>query len=87
MRCHPTSHKWKKPVYKLATSERVGMRTWQLQEAKNHLNEVVRNAISDGPQNITLHGKPAAVVVSYAAFFQGNKAICQAFWLSCWSEP
>ncbi|NMW20849.1 MAG: type II toxin-antitoxin system Phd/YefM family antitoxin [Chlorobiaceae bacterium] len=55
------------------------MRTWQLQEAKNHLNEVVRNAISDGPQNITLHGKPAAVVVSYAAFFQGNKAICQAF--------
>jgi prevent-host-death family protein len=39
------------------------MRTWQLQEAKNHLSEVVRNAINEGPQNITLHGKPAAVVV------------------------
>jgi prevent-host-death family protein len=48
------------------------MRTWQLQEAKNHLIEVVRNAISDGPQNITLHGKPAAVVVSYAAFLKGT---------------
>jgi prevent-host-death family protein len=46
------------------------MKTWQLQEAKNHLSEVVRNAISDGPQNITLHGKPAAVVVSYAAFLK-----------------
>ncbi|NMW18327.1 MAG: type II toxin-antitoxin system Phd/YefM family antitoxin [Chlorobiaceae bacterium] len=48
------------------------MRTWQLQEAKNHLSEVVRNAISDGPQNITLHGKPAAVVVSYAAFLKAT---------------
>ncbi len=46
------------------------MKTWQLQEAKNHLSEVVRKAISDGPQNITLHGKPAAVVVSYAAYLK-----------------
>ncbi len=44
------------------------MKTWQLQEAKIHLSEVVRKAISDGPQNSTLHGKPAAVVVSYAAY-------------------
>jgi prevent-host-death family protein len=36
------------------------------------LSEVVRNAISDGPQNITLHGKPAAVVVSYAAFLKAT---------------
>ena len=38
--------------------------TWQLQEAKNRLSEVVRKARSDGPQIITLHGATAAVVVS-----------------------
>jgi prevent-host-death family protein len=37
---------------------------WQLQEAKNHLSEVVRKARSEGPQVITLHGSAAAVVVS-----------------------
>ena len=37
---------------------------WQLQEAKNHLSEVVRKARSEGPQVITLHGEDAAVVVS-----------------------
>ena len=46
------------------------MKTWQLQEAKIHLSEVVRKAISDGPQNSTLHGKPAVVVVSYAAYLK-----------------
>ena len=38
--------------------------TWQLQEAKNRLSEVVRKARSEGPQVITLHGAAAAVVVS-----------------------
>ena len=38
--------------------------TWQLQEAKNRLSEVVRKARSEGPQIITLHGSAAAVVVS-----------------------
>jgi prevent-host-death family protein len=38
--------------------------TWQLQEAKNKLSEVVDKAISDGPQRITRRGKPAAVVLS-----------------------
>ncbi len=38
--------------------------TWQLQEAKNRLSEVVRKARSEGPQVITLHGSAAAVVVS-----------------------
>ncbi len=37
---------------------------WQLQEAKNHLSEVVHRAMTEGPQTITRHGKPAAVVVS-----------------------
>ncbi len=41
---------------------------WQLQEAKNHLSEVVRKARSEGPQVITLHGSAAAVVVSAQDF-------------------
>ena len=38
--------------------------SWQLQDAKARLSEVVKLAQSDGPQAITVHGKPAAVVVS-----------------------
>lgn len=40
------------------------MRTWQLQEAKGKFSEVVKNAQSQGPQNITLHGEPVAVLIS-----------------------
>lgn len=42
--------------------------TWQLQEAKNRLSEVVRKAQREGPQVITLHGADAAVVVSAQEF-------------------
>ena len=41
---------------------------WQLQEAKNHLSQVVDHALRQGPQTITLRGKPAAVVVSAEEF-------------------
>lgn len=40
-------------------------REWQLQEAKNRLSQVVDLAQNDGPQTITLRGKPAVVVVSF----------------------
>jgi prevent-host-death family protein len=40
-------------------------REWQLQEAKNRLSQVVDSALHDGPQTITLRGKPTAVVVSF----------------------
>lgn len=40
------------------------MRTWQLQEAKQRLSEVVRRALEDGPQVVTRHGREAVVVVS-----------------------
>lgn len=43
-------------------------REWQLQEAKNRLSQVVDSALHDGPQTITLRGKPAAVVVSFEEF-------------------
>ena len=40
------------------------MRHWQMQEAKARLSELVRDAEEEGPQEITLHGKPVAVVLS-----------------------
>ena len=43
-------------------------RPWQLQDAKNRLSEVVDRARRQGPQTITLRGKPAAVVVSFEEF-------------------
>lgn len=43
-------------------------REWQLQEAKNRLSQVLNSALHDGPQTITLRGKPAAVVVSFEEF-------------------
>jgi prevent-host-death family protein len=44
------------------------MQTWQMQDAKARLSEVVRRAEIDGPQDITVHGRSVAVVVSRAAF-------------------
>jgi prevent-host-death family protein len=43
-------------------------REWQLQEAKNRLSQVVDSALHDGPQTITLRGKPTAVVVSFEEY-------------------
>ncbi len=40
------------------------METWQMQEAKASLSELVKRAASQGPQAITLHGRPVAVVLS-----------------------
>ena len=37
---------------------------WHLQDAKNNLSKVVQKAIDEGPQTVTLRGKPAAVIVS-----------------------
>ena len=44
------------------------MTTWQLQEAKARFSELVRRAAAEGPQEITVHGEPAAVLVSRAEF-------------------
>ena len=37
---------------------------WQLQEAKNKFSEVVDQAVKNGPQEITRHGKKTAVLLS-----------------------
>ena len=69
-------------------------REWQLQEAKNRLSQVVDSALHDGPQTITLRGKPAAVVVSFdedtlnrisdsvqTAFFEGHGECLVKAWI------
>lgn len=40
------------------------MRTWQLQEAKARLSEVVRLCIHKGPQILTIRGKEEAIIIS-----------------------
>lgn len=44
------------------------MQTWQMQTAKARFSEVVKSAKSDGPQDITVHGKSVAVVMSRELF-------------------
>ena len=41
---------------------------WRLQDAKARLSEVVREAQTNGPQRVTLHGRDAVVVVGAAEF-------------------
>ena len=43
-------------------------RTWQIQEAKNKLSEVIARALKQGPQLITKHGEKTVVVISYAEY-------------------
>jgi antitoxin Phd len=48
--------------------------TWQIQEAKNKLSEVISRALNQGPQLITRHGEKAVVVVAYAEFERLRKS-------------
>lgn len=52
------------------------MQTWQLQSAKARFSELVKQASDQGPQEITVHGHPVAVVMSHEMFDQlnGNSA-------------
>lgn len=40
------------------------MNTWALQDAKNQLSEVVRRALRDGAQEITVRGEPVVTVIA-----------------------
>ena len=42
--------------------------SWQLQEAKARLSEVINKAQGEGPQHITVRGVAAAVVLSEADY-------------------
>jgi len=52
------------------------MRRWQLQEAKARLSELVKTSSREGPQEISVHGVPAAVVLSVEDYerLQRNKS-------------
>ena len=45
-----------------------GHLTWALQDAKARLSEVARRALNEGPQHVTVRGRPALVVMSEADF-------------------
>ena len=50
--------------------------TWALQDAKARLSEVLRLALSEGPQHVTVRGRPALVVLSeteYAALLERRR--------------
>jgi len=47
--------------------------TWQLQEAKNRLSEVVHAAETVGPQTITRHGKAVVIMVPVVAQPSSNE--------------
>jgi antitoxin Phd len=46
------------------------MSTWQLQDAKARLSELVKRAKSDGPQEIRVHGEPAVVVIAHQEYLR-----------------
>lgn len=48
---------------KMTKSRRI--RSWPLADAKAHLSDLVSRASTDGPQQITRHGRPEAVVLSF----------------------
>ncbi len=52
------------------------MQSWQMQTAKARFSELVKHAVDHGPQDITLHGRSVAVVMSREQFDQlgGNPA-------------
>jgi prevent-host-death family protein len=47
----------------LTRLERNVAKEWQLHEAKARLSEVIDESIGRGPQTVTRHGRPVAVVV------------------------
>ena len=49
------------------------MLTWQLQEAKGKFSELVKRALNEGPQGITVRGEPVAVVISRAEYARLTK--------------
>jgi prevent-host-death family protein len=40
------------------------MARWQLQDAKARFSEVIKKARKEGPQQVTVRGKPSAMVIS-----------------------
>ncbi len=41
---------------------------WQIQEAKARFSELVERTLKEGPQTVTRHGRPVAVIVPAAEY-------------------
>lgn len=52
------------------------MQSWQMQTAKARFSELVKHAADEGPQEITVHGRSVAVVISRELFdrLSGNQS-------------
>jgi antitoxin Phd len=57
--------------------------TWQVQEAKNKLSEVIDRASKDRPQLITRRGKPAVYVISAEIWERRNRVSLKKVIRSC----
>lgn len=58
------------------------MESWQIQKAKNHFSELIRKALEKGPQAITRHGRPEAVLLSmrdYKKLMKTQKPLTEFF--------
>jgi antitoxin Phd len=58
------------------------MKSWQIQEVKQHLSEVIRFALNEGPQQITYRGEPNAWIISekdYAKLIRRRESLVDFF--------
>lgn len=46
---------------------------WQLQDAKNNFSHLIKEAVQNGPQIVTKHGKKVVVVISFEEYEQMTK--------------
>ncbi len=60
---------------------------WPLQEAKARFSELVRLAQSEGPQTVTVRGKPAVRIVSFDAAPALSGLSGYDVWMSLQSGP
>jgi antitoxin Phd len=47
---------------------------WQLQDAKNQFSEVVKKAMTEGPQIVTRHGEEVVVILSKVEYDRLQKS-------------
>jgi antitoxin Phd len=62
---------------------------WQLQQAKNKLNQVIQEAKISGPQTITVRGKETAVLLSaedYRRLTERKDSLVSFFQASPWAD-
>jgi prevent-host-death family protein len=57
---------------------------WQLQDAKQKFSQLVRQALEEGPQVVTRHGKEVVVVISAESYrkLSGSKPDFKTFLLN-----